>query len=298
MPNNNTPEFSPWDGKIHPDWYFYEDNKQWPGRGLILEAQEVLLETKSDFQDILVFRWNEKFWNVLALDGVVQITQWDEAWYQEILAHTPLAIVENPQHPLIIGGGDGWILRECLRHPSVEKVTQCEIDQGVIDAAKKYFPDISYGYSDPKTNLFIGDGAEYVTNTHDRYDSIIVDSSDPIGPAESLFTPEFYTNLKKKLSPKGSMAIQWESLFFHQELASELIANMRLLFKHAAYAQVHVPTYPWGNIGILVCSDSHDPSHPLKEYDAHLQSQLRYYNSEVHKASFILPNNLAHLNQK
>jgi len=255
---------------------------------LWLQVNKVLLDTHSKYQHIIVFESSD-FWNVLVLDWVIQLTQRDEAAYQEMLAHIPLNIVSQPKNVLIIWGWDGWILRETLRYNGIESVTQCEIDEWVISAAKKFFPDISGGFDDPRTNLLIWDGAEFVENTPDKYDSIIVDSSDPIGPAETLFVEQFYRNLKSLLKPGWSLAIQGESLFLHKDLAADLLENMRKLFTHAQYAQTHVPTYPAWNIGILACSDTTNPSTPLTNISSDIQDQLRYYSPQMHRASFVLP---------
>jgi len=136
------------------------------------------------------------------------------------------------------------MIREVLRYDSIENVTMCEIDEEVVNVSKDFLPTISTGFSDPRTNLVIGDGAEFVKNTKDIYDVIIVDSSDPIGPAESLFVEQFYQDLKNILSPHGAIAIQGESLFLHNDLAKELKTNMYKLFEYAEYAIVQVPTYP------------------------------------------------------
>ena len=274
--------------KTIQDTRFHEIDTMWEWISLWLKIKKILYKNTSKYQDILVFE-SYSYGKVLVLDGVIQITEKDEYAYQEMLAHTWLNLFHSPKNILIIWGGDGWILREVLKYDSIKNVTLCEIDEEVINVSKKYFPSISYGYHDFRTNLVIWDGADFVKNTTDIFDIIIVDSSDPIWPAETLFIEDFYISLKKILSPNWIITIQWESLFLHNNLAKKLAKNMRKIFSFAKYAQVHVPTYPAGNIWLLVCSDEIDPIKPLKKCPSYIQKNLKYYSPEMHKSSFILP---------
>jgi spermidine synthase len=289
MKNNNLDQ-GLWKWNIENNW-FSERNDMWSWMTLCLEVKQVLRHLQSDFQDILVFESTD-FWNVLILDGVIQFTERDQHSYQEMLAHTPLSLVNNPENVLIIGWWDGWVLREVLKHESIKQVTLCDIDKDVIEASKDFFPDMPSGFHDSRAKIVVNDGANFIEWVNNTYDSIIVDSSDPIGPAESLFVKGFYQQLEKKLSPKGSIAIQWESLFLHQQLAQELQENMWDIFKYTWYAQVHVPTYPGGNIWLLVCSNSCNPREPLQDPNLKREKQLRYYSPEMHRASFVLPKEL------
>jgi len=273
--------------EIESGW-FSEKDTMWPGISLWLKVKKVLLEQKTKFQDILIFE-SESFWNVLVLDWVIQLTQRDEASYQEMLAHLPLFNHLCPERVLIIWGWDLWILREVVKHNTVKDAVLCEIDEWVINASKKFFPEISANIDNTKTKILIWDWSDFLNNNKEKFDVIIVDSSDPIWPANSLFTKDFYKSIKDNLSIWWIVAIQWESLFLHRELASNLKGLMKDLFKFADYSQVHVPTYPGWNIWLLVCSDIHDVKSPVRRPSENMQNSLKYYSEDIHKASFVLP---------
>ncbi|PIC48568.1 hypothetical protein B9Z55_007489 [Caenorhabditis nigoni] len=194
----------------------------WPGQAFSLQVKKVLFHEKSKYQDVLVFE-STTYGNVLVLDGIVQATERDEFSYQEMLAHLPLFAHPNPKRVgieiielnskfqvLIIGGGDGGILREVLKHDTVEKVTMCEIDEMVIDVAKKFLPGMSCGFSHEKLDLYCGDGFEFLKNHKNEFDVIITDSSDPVGPAESLFGQSYYELLRDALKEDGILSSQGE----------------------------------------------------------------------------------------
>ncbi len=232
---------------------------------------------------------SETFWNILVLDWIIQITERDESAYQEMLAHIPLFIHKNPKNILIIWWWDGWVLREVIKHNSVKNIILCEIDELVINVSKKYLPSISIWFNNKKTKIIIWDWAKYIKKSMDTFDVIIVDSSDPIWPANTIFTEDFYKSIKEKLNKWWVIAIQWESLFLHKNIANNLKKIMSNIFKFTNYAQVHVPTYPWGNIGLLLCSDTKDVKNPSRDIPKKIKQSLKYYSSEMHKASFILP---------
>ena len=181
--------------------WFYEKNSQWPGQAMGLEIKEMLLEQKTKYQDLKVFE-STTWGKVLILDGVIQLTEKDEMSYQEMLAHVPMFSHRQPKRVLIVGGGDGGILREVCKHNCVEEIVQCEIDEGVIEASKKFFPTISNSFQDKRLKLIIGDAVHYVIDEaeDESFDVIIVDSSDPDGPAEKLFSEEFYKNASRILT--------------------------------------------------------------------------------------------------
>ena len=173
-----------------------------------LSVDKVLYDNASNLQHIQVFE-NRQFGRVLTLDGVVQTTQGDEFIYHEMLTHVPILAHGNARHVLIIGGGDGGMAREVLRHQSVETVTMVEIDEGVIAFSKTYLPSLSGGaFDDPRLNLVIADGADFMMESVDKFDVIIIDSTDPIGPGEALFTDHFYSHAKNRLADGGVMVTQ------------------------------------------------------------------------------------------
>jgi len=224
---------------------------------------------------------------------MIQCTERDEFSYQEMLAHIPLMIHPNPRKVLIIGGGDGGILREVVKHESVESAVLCEIDKDVIEVSKRYLPHMASGFSHPKSVIHVGDGFEYMKEHQNEFDVIITDSSDPVGPAESLFKESYYELVRSALTENGVLASQAESMWFHLDLIKEMMSFCRKLFPVVSYAYSSVPTYPSGTIGYLVCSKDKNcvPTRPrtilTKEQKDHMA--LRYYNSEVHSAAFVLP---------
>mmetsp|Transcript_6151 Transcript_6151/g.22621 ORF Transcript_6151/g.22621 Transcript_6151/m.22621 type:complete len:244 (-) Transcript_6151:2329-3060(-) len=195
--------------------WFAELSELWPGQAMNLKVKEVLHSERTKFQDLIVFE-SDAFGRVLVLDGVIQLTERDECAYQEMIAHLPLCALKSaPKKVLVVGGGDGGVLRELSRYDSLEHIDICEIDEGVINAAKKYFPKVACGFEDPRVHVHIADGVAFVKQQTAEYDAIIVDSSDPIGPAQALFERPFYTYMHNALKPGGVVCTQGESVWLH-----------------------------------------------------------------------------------
>ena len=258
-----------------------------------LSVDKVLYDDTSNFQHIQVFE-NRQFGRVLTLDGVVQTTEGDEFIYHEMLTHVPILAHGNARNVLIIGGGDGGIAREVLRHQSVEAVTMAEIDEGVIAFSKTYLPSLSDGaFDDPRLKLVIADGANFMANSVDKYDIIIIDSTDPIGPGEVLFTDNFYSDAKKCLADGGVMVTQNGVPFMQpDELQSTMYAFQRLFVDWGCYTAC-IPTYAggpmafgWGSLSTTPRNVSVDV---LCERLAAARLDLAYYTPDVHKAAFSLP---------
>lgn len=272
------------------DGWFVEQGSMWPGQQFCLEVESVLINGKSEYQDILAFK-STTYGNVLVLDGVIQLTERDEHAYQEMITHIPMFAVPNPKKVLIIGGGDGGVLREVAKHKSVETIHMCEIDQQVVEVSKIYFPSTSCAYSDPRLSLYFEDAAEFLktTGANQNYDVIICDSSDPVGPAASLFKAEFYQNLYNTLAPHGIICTQGECQWLDLPLIRSLLEPCRKMYAVVKYAYTTIPTYPCGQIGFITCakSASSDPAVPTHSPTADMN--LKYYNSEIHPAAFCLP---------
>ncbi|KAI3907257.1 hypothetical protein MKW92_005142 [Papaver armeniacum] len=276
----------------------YYNNPMWPGEAHSLKVENILFKGKSKYQEILVFE-SSKYGKVLVLDGIVQLTEKDECAYQEMISHLPLCSIPSPKNVLVIGGGDGGVLREISRHKSVEHIDICEIDDMVIEVSKKFFPELSIGFEDPRVRLHVGDGAEFLRNsTEGKYDAIIVDSSDPVGPAQELVKRPFFEAVAKALRPGGVLCNMAESMWLHTHLIQDLISICRLTFKGSVhYAWTSVPTYPSGVIGFLLCStegppvDFLNPINPIEQIDGAVDfpRELRFYNSEMHSAAFAMP---------
>lgn len=187
--------------------WFHERGVLWEGQAMSLQVKKVLLHKRSLFQDVLVFE-SAKHGNVLVLDGVIQVTERDEFSYQEMIAHIPLFAHPNPKRVLVIGGGDGGVLREIARHKGVEEIVICELDKDVIDVSKQYLPTLAKGYDDPRVTVHVMDGAKFMDENQDSFDVIITDSSDPVGPANVLFETPFYKAMYKSLREGGIVCTQ------------------------------------------------------------------------------------------
>ncbi|TNF34190.1 MAG: polyamine aminopropyltransferase [Gammaproteobacteria bacterium] len=265
-----------------------------PGWGQTFEVGDILFELDTGHQHLLIFE-NPLFGRVMALDGAVQTTSRDEFVYHETLTHVPMFSHPDPKRVLIIGGGDGGILREVVKHPGLEQVTQVEIDAAVIDLCKQYFPAHSDGAFDhPKAHIVIGDGIEFVNTTDERFDIILSDSTDPMGPGEVLFTERFYQGVARCLNPGGIFAAQNGVPFLQLEEARNAHQRLGQLFADASFFMAAVPTYVGGAMALAWASD--DPA--IREQlslDAVSQRyratamQTRYYNPAIHMAAFALP---------
>ncbi|KAF0932035.1 hypothetical protein E2562_007840 [Oryza meyeriana var. granulata] len=276
----------------------YFNNPMWPGEAHSLKVENILYQGKSLYQEILVFE-SSTYGNVLVLDGIVQLTEKDECAYQEMVTHLPLCSIPSPKSVLVVGGGDGGVLREIARHASVETIDICEIDQLVIDVCKDFFPQLSVGFKDPHVRLHVGDAVDFLRNAPEgKYDAIIVDSSDPIGPAQELVEKPFFHTIARALKPGGVLCNQAESMWLHTHLIQDMLSICREIFKGAVhYAWTSVPTYPSGVIGFLLCAKEGpavnflSPVNPIEKLEGAMEAgrEIRFYNSEVHRAAFVLP---------
>ncbi|KDQ10872.1 hypothetical protein BOTBODRAFT_35823 [Botryobasidium botryosum FD-172 SS1] len=272
----------------HPsiqDGWFREISSQWPGQAMSLKVRQILHVEQSKYQDVLVFD-SETYGNVLVLDGVVQCTERDEFSYQEMISHLPLASHPNPERVLVIGGGDGGVVREVLKHRSVKEVVLCDIDEAVIRVSKIYLPYMSKLLEDPRVTVHVGDGFAFLKNHESTYDVIITDSSDPVGPASVLFEKPYFQLLRDALREGGHISTQAECLWLHLPLIKELGDMAKTLFPVVEYAFTTIPTYPSGQIGFIVCS--REPTRDLKTPVRDLEGCV-YWNKSVHAAAFVLP---------
>ena len=257
--------------------------------GQSLRISEMLYDSETEHQRLKVFQ-NGTFGRVLTLDDVVQTTEGDNFVYHEMLTHVPILAHGAARHVCIIGGGDGGMAREVLRHQSVKKVTMVEIDGGVVEFSKQYLPTLSQGaFDDPRLNLVIADGADFIRTTEGGFDVIIVDSTDPIGPGEVLFSDTFYGHAKRALTPGGIIVTQNGVPFMQGD---ELTNTMRAFQALFADASCYVPTYAGGPMAFGWGTDGDARQTPL----ATLQDRLAasgltpdYYTPEVHQAAFALP---------
>lgn len=228
------------------------------------------------------------------LDGITQTTEADEFIYHEMLAHTPILAHGAAERVLIIGGGDGGMLREVLRHPTVTHCTMVEIDPGVVELSKAHLPNHSHGaFDDPRTNLVFADGAAFVKECTDRFDVIIVDSTDPIGPGEVLFQDTFYANAKSCLTPGGVLVTQNGVPFMQRDELKNTVTHLRHLFADGSCYLATIPTYVGGPMAFGWATDNPDlrdidVAVLEKRFDA-ARIKTRYYTPAVHKGAFALP---------
>ncbi|XP_042223791.1 spermidine synthase-like [Homarus americanus] len=282
-------------------WYT-EQSPMWPGQAFSLQIEKILHEKKSKFQNIQVLE-STHYGKMLVLDGAIQFTERDEASYQEMITFLPLNSHPHPKKVLVVGGGDGGVARECSRHPAVEEVVQCEIDAEVIEACKTFVPSMGCGFSNPKLTLYTGDGAQFLEKTNDKFDVIITDASDPVvngdgggvkdGPAISLFQEDYYARMKDKLTEGGILCCQGECMWLDAALISRLVKNCHEIFPVVEYAYTCTPSYPSGQIGFILCSKNEATNFrdPVTVWDCEKATalSLKYYNADIHRASFVMP---------
>ncbi|HEV7738138.1 MAG TPA: polyamine aminopropyltransferase [Chlamydiales bacterium] len=261
--------------------------------GQSLAISEEIVRHKSDEQNLVLFH-NPMFGRVLALDGVIQLTEADEAIYHEMMVHVPLLSHDNPKSVLVIGGGDGGSLREVVKHSQLERIVLVDIDQAVITFSKEYLPKLSnQAFEDPRITIVIADGAKFVADCKDTFDVIICDSTDPIGPGEVLFTSEFYGNCKKLLTKNGIFVNQNGVPFLQQDELTKTLNNRKPYFKNVGFYTATVPTYVGGPMAFGWASDK-----KYRVTEAVLQQRMEklktkdffYYTPAIHKAAFVLPN--------
>jgi spermidine synthase len=269
-------------------WY---TEKHTPHSGITMEVRKSIYHGESEYQTIDILDTFE-FGRMLLLDGVVMLTERDEFVYHEMLAHVPLNTHPSPEKVLVVGGGDGGTVREALKHPQVREVTLVEIDRMVVEAALEHLPFISKGLRDPRTKIVYGDGVRFISDTPPgSYDVILVDSTDPVGPAEALFTEDFFRNCAAALGPDGVFVTQSESPFYHMPFMVDIYRKMSGIYPQVGFYFAAVPTYPSGNWSFLMGSRAGNTS--LPECRDHVDLPTKYYDRQIHLASFAVPRFLA-----
>lgn len=271
------------------DLWFSE--KHTPNVKFSIRVDRQLYSGQSDFQRIDVFE-SPEFGRILVLDGYLMLTEKDEFIYHEMIVHTPLAVHPHVKNVLVIGAGDGGAVRELTRYPEIGRIDLAEIDGQVIEVCKKFLPQTSCKMDDPRVHIYVEDGLKFVRRHADEYDLIIVDSTDPFGPGEGLFTKEFYGNCYKALKEDGIMVNQHESPFYEQDALAMQRAHKRIIesFPFLRIYQAHIPTYPSGH---WLFGFSTKKYHPLKDLDEARWNarglKCRYYTTTLHRGAFYLP---------
>lgn len=247
--------------------------------------KQTLHVEESQYQKIAVLD-SHQYGRMLMLDNIVQTTELDEFVYHEMITHVALNSHPNPRKVLVVGGGDGGTMREIVKHDSIEQAVLAEIDERVIAAARQYLPTISCALDHPRVKIQIADGIQYVKDTKDEYDLIIVDSTDPIGPAVGLFAQEFYRDLFAALKPDGMFVAQTESPWVDAKLITQLHSVLRDIFPTVKLYLAGIPTYQSGQYSFTICSKQYDP---LVIQPGKPELETKYYSPEIHKAAFVLP---------
>jgi len=257
-----------------------------------IRVDKQLYSGESEFQRIDVFESHE-FGRFLVLDGYMMLTERDEFIYHEMMTHVPMAVHPNVRDVLLIGAGDGGAARELLRYPEIRRIDLVEIDSQVVEICKQFFDFSAKSLEDERVNLYFEDGMRFVRSVKDEYDLIIVDSTDPFGPGEGLFTKEFYGNCFKALREDGVMVNQHESPFYASDALAVQRAHQRIVqsFESSMVYQAHIPTYPSGH---WLFGFSSKKYHPLRDFDGKRWKshgiKTRYYNTQLHVGAFALPN--------
>lgn len=269
------------------DGWFYEESEDFPGQSFGLKVKKVLREVETPFQHILVFE-SESFGNVLVLDGIIQCTERDEFAYQEMITHLPLFSHPNPERVLVIGGGDGGVLREVVKHSSVKEVTLVEIDETVIQLSKQYLPGMACGFDNSKVKVVITDGFQYLKENVGSFDVIITDSSDPDGPAVEFFKSGYFELLRGSLKTGGIViSMASENIWLKVDKLRTLRNECLQVFGNVKCSLCMIPSYTSGQIALMV--STMDETLDLTKPNRAVDLKLRYYNGDIHSGSFLLP---------
>ena len=262
-----------------------------PNAKFSIRVDRQLYSGQSEFQRIDVFD-SKEFGRFLTLDGYMMMTEKDEFIYHEMITHVPMAVHPSVKNVLVIGAGDGGVVRELTGYPAIEKIDLVEIDPLVVEVCRKYLPQTACRLDDPRVEIHYQDGLKYIRSHEDEYDLIIVDSTDPFGPGEGLFTREFYGNCYKALKEDGIMVNQHESPFYEADAIAMQRAHKRIVesFPISRVYQAHIPTYPSGHWLFGFSSKKYHPVHDLDAVTWNMRGfNTKYYTTRLHSGAFYLP---------
>lgn len=266
--------------------------KQTKNFGITAKIKRTYVTEQTEFQKLDMVE-TEEFGNMLILDGMVMTTQKDEFVYHEMVAHVPLFTHPNPRQVLVVGGGDGGVIREVLKHPSVEKATLVEIDGKVIEYSKQYLPEIAGELENSRVEVKVDDGFMHIAMSENQYDVIMVDSTEPVGPAAKLFEKGFYEGISKALKEDGIFVAQTDNPWFTPELISKVFKDVSEIFPITRLYTANIPTYPSGLWTFTIGSKQYDPLEVNEERFHDIET--KYWTKELHKAAFALPKFVADL---
>lgn len=279
-----------------------------PNVGITIRIKAHLYDGRTRYQKIDVIDTPE-FGRILLLDNLIMISERDEHVYHEMMSHPPLLTHKAPKKVLVIGGGDGGVLREILKHPYIQRIDQAEVDEEVIKISRKFFPKVASAYDNPKVNVYIADGFEFVKKKSQEYDIIIVDSTDPFGPGKVLFSMKFYRRVCKALCDDGIMTAQVGTPFYNANHVKKTFQKLRRVFPIVRPYMAHIPTYTDGYYCLAFCSKRYDPLKTFGRFSkfaarrrshkrySQLAIAFKYYNDNLHTGAFLLPTYVANLIQ-
>ncbi|MEB3101865.1 polyamine aminopropyltransferase [Ferviditalea candida] len=264
-------------------WY---TEKQTEHFGITAKIRETLVTEKTQFQDLAVIDTIE-FGRMLVLDGMVMTTVKDEFVYHEMVTHPALFTHPNPKHVLVVGGGDGGAIREVLKHPEVEKAVLVDIDGKVIEYSRKFLPEIAGMLDDPRVEVRVNDGYMHIHEHKNTYDVVMVDSTEPVGPAVQLFERGFYQAIFEALKEDGIFVAQTDNPWFKADLIRKVQKDVKEIFPVTRLYQANIPTYPSGLWTFTMGSKKYDP---LQVDETRIpELDTKYYSPSIHKAAFVLP---------
>ena len=270
---------------------FWFSEAQTPNVKLSIRVDKQLYSGQSEFQRIDVFE-SPEFGRFLTLDGYMMLTEKDEFIYHEMITHVPMAVHPCVRRVLVIGAGDGGVIRELTRYPEIESIDMVEIDPQVVEVCREYLPQTACKLDDPRVHIHYEDGLKYIRRFENEYDLIIVDSTDPFGPGEGLFTREFYGNCYKALREDGIMVNQHESPFYDEDAVACQRAHKRIVesFPISRVYQAHIPTYPSGHWLFGFASKKYHPLKDLNEGRWNARGlACKYYTTTLHRGAFYIP---------
>jgi spermidine synthase len=259
--------------------------KQTDHYGITMKLKETYVREQTDFQDLAMVE-TEEWGTMLLLDGMVMTTDKDEFVYHEMVAHPALFTHPNPEHVLVVGGGDGGVIREILKHPKVKRAVLVDIDGKVIEYSKRYLPQIASGLDDPRVEVIVNDGFMHIHDHKNTYDVIMVDSTEPVGPAVQLFTRGFYQGIYDALKEDGMFVAQTDNPWFKADLIRNVNRDVKAVFPIVRTYWANVPTYPSGLWTFTLGSKKYDP---LEVDESATEIDTKYYSPRLHKAAFVLP---------
>ncbi len=265
--------------------WFYEHYKNASAIGVHTTA--LIHEEQSEFQKVQVFE-TVAHGRLLVLDDMVMLTELDEFVYHELLSHVPLCVHHDPRRVLVVGGGDGGCVRELVKHASLERIVQCEIDERVTRVCEQFIPSVASGLHDPRVELVFEDAVAYVERNPETFDVILVDSTEPIGPAEALFREPFFRSLKRALRPGGIVTAQAESPFYAPDVLASTFADYRKVFAKVSAYVGNIPTYPGGLWTFAFASDDRLPTE-VQTQRIEALGKLRYYDAVSAAGVFMAP---------